>query len=395
MNGNKRVILHLVFDGVLFDRIYTRFEQMENYENRYLFGSLNNDYVIKYIKNKEKIVRTNSLEVWGGIVGNPEVDIIYLHGIWGDYLKAVDFIRKDVVVMWWCYGMEIYENCFGWPPLLPMKIYKPKTYKFIRSTWKGRSLLTNSFSYFCPNLYCISKKTLNSFLGRRDDKLKRMLSRINFAFTPLEIELEEIKKRHPFVKAKPFKLRGPIVKDSLEIHESSNSILLEHSANISNNHLDIIASFKKKNLDLKKRDIYIPLSYGDEKLAEQIKKEAKFEGAYTHFLMEALPFDEYNKMLSGCSHAVFGMIRQSGLGNINLCFRKGIKVFFFKDSILYRQFKADGYDVFSIEDELNDKTIREPLSPEQALNNYNRFYSRVGTSVGSYNEQFNRILKEQ
>lgn len=395
MNGDKKVILHLVFDGILFDRIYTRFEQMENYENRYLFGSLNNEYVIKYIKNKEKIVRTNSLEVWGGIVENPEVDIIYLHGLWGDYLKAIDYIRKGVVVMWWCYGMEIYENCFGWPPLLPMKIYKPNTYKFIRSTWKGRSLLTNSFSYHCPNLYCISKKTLNSLLGRRDDKLKRMLSRIDFAFTPLEIELEEIKKRHPFVKAKPFKISGPIVKDPLEIHESSNSILLEHSANISNNHLDIIASFKKKNLDLKKRDIYIPLSYGDEKLAEQIKKDAKFEGACIHFLMEALPFDEYNKMLSGCSHAVFGMIRQSGLGNIYLCFRKGIKVFFFKDSILYRQFKADGYDVFSIEDELNDKTIREPLSPEQALNNYNRFYSRVGTSVGSYNEQFNRILKEQ
>ena len=61
--------------------------------------------------------------------------------------------------------------------------------------------------------------------------------------------------------------------------------------------------------------------------------------------------------MSGCTHAIFGMIRQSGLGNIYLCFRKGIKVFLFKDSILYKQFKTDGYHVFSIEDELNDNSI--------------------------------------
>ena len=108
MNGNKKVILHLVFDGILFDRMYQRFEQMERYENRYLFGSLNNEYNIKYINNTEKLIRINSLDAWGKVVADPQVDIIYLHGLWGDYLKAVDYIRKDVVVMWWCYGKDIY-----------------------------------------------------------------------------------------------------------------------------------------------------------------------------------------------------------------------------------------------------------------------------------------------
>ena len=395
MNGDKIVILHLVFDGILFDRVYSRFEQMENYENRYLYGSLNQEYKIKYIKNIDKIRRTNSLEDWGKIVEDPQVDIIYLHGLWGDYLKAIDFIRKDVVVMWWCYGKEIYENCFGWPPLLPLKIYKPNTYRFVRNTWKGRSLLTNIFSYRHPNLYSSMKKGYNFMLGRKDDKLRRMLSRIDFAFTPLETELIELKKRHPYIKAKPFRLQGPVVKESMEVHKNTGNVLLEHSANISNNHLDIIAILKEKKLDFQDRNIYIPLSYGDERLAESVKKESYFKGAQVHCLTEVLPLNDYKEMVSGCTHALFGMIRQSGLGNIYMCFKKGIKVFFFKDSILYKQFKAEGYYVFTIENDLSNDAIREPLPPDQALHNYNKYYSRWDASIGSFNEQFDIILKKR
>ena len=397
MHGNKKVILHLVFDGILFDGVYQRFEEMEKYENRYLYGALNNEYNIKYIKNTEKLIRVNSLENWGGIVENPEVDIIYLHGLWYDYLKALDFIRKDVVVMWWCYGMEIYENCFGWPPLLPLRIYKPNTYKFVQSTWKGRSLLMNSFSYRYPNLFSSIKKGYNFMLGRKDDKLRRMLSRIDFAFTPLETELIELKKRHPYIKAKPFRLQfisqSHVVKESMEVHKYTGNVLLEHSANISNNHLDIIAVIKEKKLNFQDRDIFIPLSYGDERLAESVKKESYFNGAQVHCLTDILPVNDYNEMLSSCTHALFGMIRQSGLGNIYKCFKKGIKVFFFKDSILYKQFKAEGYYVFTIENDLSDDAIREPLSPDQALHNYNKYYSRWDASIVSLDEQFDIILK--
>lgn len=392
MNGQKKVILHLVFDGILFDRVYPRFEQMEHYENIYLFGSLNKDYDIKYIKNTEKILRFDSLDDWRKVVENPQVDIIYMHGLWGDYLKAIDYIQNNVVVMWWCYGMEIYENCFGQVPLLPLKIYKPLTFRFVQSQLELRSQLTNGFMYYSPYLFDALKSVYGFILGRRN-LLKQMLSRVDFVFTPLEVEYCELIKRHPYIKAKPFKLRAPFVQEPLEIHTNTGGILLEHSANLSNNHLDIIATIKKKKLNLH-NNIYIPLSYGDERLAELVKEKAIFEGAQTHCLTKALPLNEYKEMMSGCSHAIFGMIRQSGLGNIFLCFIKGIKVFFFKDSILYQQFKADGYDVFSIEDDLNEKSIREPLSSDQALNNYNRYYSRFDASIGSYDEQFEKILKE-
>lgn len=393
MNGKKKVILHFVFDGILFDRVYSRFEAMDSYENRYLLGSLNTDEEIRYVKNTEKLIRVDSLEKWGKTVSDPQVDIVYMHGLWPDYLKAIDYIRDDVIVMWWCYGMEIYENCFGLPPLMELNIYKPRTFKFLESLGGLRHKVTLNLFYRRPQIYFLLRK-IKSFWGHRPEcKLREMLSRIDYAFTPMETELEILKKLHPYIKAKPYILRGFSRKEPLVVHKDSGSILLEHSANISDNHLDIIETIKSKKIDLQERKIYVPLSYGDGRLAERVKDEAKFDGAYVHCLMETLPFNEYKELLDGCTHAIFGMIRQSGLGNIYMCFRNGIKVFLFKDSILYKQFKADGYCVYSIEEELNDLSILEPLTEKEALNNYNIFFSQK-RDLGTYQEQMDKILKE-
>lgn len=393
MNGDKKVILHIVFDGILFDRVYSQFEAMEKYENRYLLDQLGKNQKIKYIKNTEKLLIADTLEEWGEVISNPDVDIIYLHGLWQSYFKAIDYIREDVVVMWWCYGMEIYENVNRWPPLLPLKIYKPQTHKFLLRHTTVLHAINIELSYSFPRLSILLISIFNLLKGNYKNKLIQLLSRIDFAFTPLSTELNELKKRHNYIKAKPFVLRGKQEKKPLDIHNDTGCILLEHSANLTNNHLDIIAAIRKKALNLNERDIYIPLSYGEKKMAERVKNEAKFEGANVHCLMDALPFEEYSKMMNSCTHAIYGMIRQSGLGNIYLCFRKGIKVFFFKDSILYKHFKSEGYYVLSIEDDLNDASIREPLTPEQAKNNYDKFFATFDGSAGTYDQQFDKILK--
>lgn len=393
MNGDKKVILHLVFDGIFFDRVYPRFEGMEKYENRYLLDQLDKKYQFKYIKNTERILKVDNLEEWGKVISNQDVDIIYLHGLWQSYINAVDYIRENVVVMWWCYGMEIYENVHKWPPLLPLKLFKPRTYGFLMQNSTIFHALNIKLSYSFPRLYILLISIYNLLKGHRRNKFIQLLSRIDYAFTPLSTELDEIKRKYHYIKAKPFELRVLQEKKPLEIHKESGGILLEHSANVTNNHLDIIAFIKKKRLTLNRRDIFIPLSYGDKKLAECVKKEAIFAEANVHCLMDALPFNEYSEVMNGCTHSIYGMIRQSGLGNIYLCFKKGIKVFFFKDSILFKHFKKEGYHVFSIEDDLNDNSIKEPLTPEQAKNNYDLFYSKFEDTPDTYEQQFDKILK--
>lgn len=394
MNGDKRVILHITFDGIIFDQVYLKFEEMEGYENRYLLHDIGHNGSFRFIKNSQKVICVDSLKEWGGIVGDSSVDILYLHGLWPGYFKAFDYIQPGVIVMWWCYGMEIYENSLRWPPLLPLKLYKPITHRFLLKNKMGVKLLAKEISRIAPRLFILSVKATNLLKGRRINELEDVLSRIDYAFTPLDIEFEELKKRHPYIKAQPFRLGLSVDKDIVRKHNSAGSILLEHSANITNNHLDIIAAIKDKGFQLQGRDVYIPLSYGDPIIASRVQKEACFEGANVHCLMNPVPFEEYSNIISSCTHAFFGMIRQSGLGNIFICFRKGIKLFFFKDSILYKHFKNQGFYVFSIEDDLNDFNLKEPLSLEQAEYNSEKFYS-LYVSHSTYKEQFDKILEER
>ena len=328
MNGNKKVVLHITFDQIHFDQIYPRFEEMNGYENIYLFRYYKSNYEIKYIKHTEKLTCVYSKQEWGRVIHDPKVDIIFFHSLrsW----QAIDYIRPGVIVMWWCYGYEIYENVFRLPSLMRLKILKPKTYNYLLFRGGLRSKVKYVWIDQFPGLFQMLHKLYSFVLGSPEGKLKEMLSRIDYIFTPLEIELDELKKKNPFIKAKPFRLLlVKIENEPIVLHDKAGHVLLEHSANISNNHLDILAAMKEKRLSLAGRNVFIPLNYGNKRMANLIKEKACFKGADVHCLTGVLPIKEYKEMLEGCTHALFGMIRQSGIGNVYLCFRKGIKVFFF------------------------------------------------------------------
>ena len=222
-----------------------------------------------------------------------------------------------------------------------------------------------------------------------------MLSRIDYAFTPLPIELDELKRTHSYIKARPYQLRGASVQWPFEYKEKVGCVLFEHSAMLSNNHMDLLHSIRK--LHLNDRDIYFPLSYGDMYLLDYLRSSNNISAANIHILTEVVSSNEYNELMSNCSHALFGTILQSGMGNAHIMLRKGVKIFYYEDSIMYKHFKQEGYYVFSIERDLNDESIREPLTEEMALHNYNLFYKNYGKLGETYQEQFDKILgiKEQ
>lgn len=391
MDGDKKVILHIICDSIWFDKVYSKFEEMDRYVNRYLYRDIGVDKSqFEYIIHSEKIICAMSLQEWGDIVGDPKIDIIYLQGLWKGTLKAIDYIRKDAVVMWWCFGQEIYGNEYGWAPLLPVKVYKPRTFLFLLRRSKSiRSVLSKSMTWMFPHLYDLMQGWRYRFRGKRRMH-QEMLCRIDYTFTPLPFELDEMKLRHPEIKAKPYRLGGGQSRMPFEYHEKIGNILFDHSAMTNNNHFDILPIVKK--LNLRGRKVCMPLSYGNQDVADYMMKHASFRGAETQFLQEVLPKNEYLELLSNCSHAIFGTIRQSGVGNINILLRKGVKVFFFEDSVMYKHYKREGYYVFSIEKDLNDESISTLLSYEIARHNYNLFYEKNGVSNDTYQQQFDALL---
>lgn len=391
MEGSKKVILHIIHDSIWFDKVYLSFEGMDGYINRYLYRDIGIDKSsFEYINYSEKVICAQSLQEWGKIVSDPNNDIIYFQGLWKSSLKAIDYISDNAIVMWWCLGMEIYSNLYGWAPLLPVRLYKPKTFSFMLTHSKSlRLFLSKILTWKFPLIYDGIQSIRYRISGRRILH-KELLSRIDYAFTPLPIELEELKYRHSYIKAKQFELRGKSTQWPFNYQEKVGHILFDHSAMSNNNHLDLLAALRKCHLS--DRHIFFPLSYGNKDIKDYLMKHASFEGAETHFLTEVMPRQEYTDLLSNCSHALFGTIRQSGLGNTFILLRKGVKLFFFEESIVYKYCKREGYHVFSIEKDLNDESIVTPLPYDMALHNYNLFYKRRGVSDETYQQQFDRIL---
>jgi hypothetical protein len=114
-----------------------------------------------------------------------------------------------------------------------------------------------------------------------------------------------------------------------------------------------------KKLDLKDRKIICPLSYGDNDYKNHIVYKGKdlFPEAFIP-LCEFMDLQDYLKILSSCSFAVMGHIRQQAGGNIVSMLHFGAKVFFYPESPMYRFFKKEGafvYDVKDLERELNSQ----------------------------------------
>lgn len=56
------VILYILFDSGLFDKVYPRLEEIEGYENRYLFRGIHFEKSwFKFIKNSEKTICADTL----------------------------------------------------------------------------------------------------------------------------------------------------------------------------------------------------------------------------------------------------------------------------------------------------------------------------------------------
>lgn len=368
MKEGKRVILHITFDGVFFDILSKSFDALKGYENIYLINNPTGSLKFKFISNPEKVIVAHDNALIIQYLSNPNVDIIFFHGIWPDFFGYYNSIRKDVKTIWFCYGKELYETSPGYPCLIRQKLFQPLSFWFYYKGYIKRfHFLRATIGYILPFYDLLRGKT-----DRR-----RLISRMNYIQTPLRIELELLKKKSYF-HAKPFKMEGRGIEpevDRIVFHETGGSILINHSAAYTNNVIDVMHVLQKINLY--DRKLVFPIVYGFHQVKELVKKYDGFNGNETIFIEDKLPLQDYELLMASCTHAIYGTLRQQALGNIFNCFRVGVKVFLYRNSMNYKQFKRDGFVIFAIED-INLKELTSPLSKEQAIHNNKLYYSLYG-----------------
>lgn len=383
MVDDSIVILHVFQDGLIFSGVANSYDSLKGVKNLYYYFSSQKDFKLQNIKD-ERVKIISDFNEYTDYFSSPEIDVIVFHGLpnWVYYL--FNYIDDKKFVIWWAWGYDIYYKQGKYPPLIAMEeMLMPKTKRFVIENIEGSNgsiteTINNKLGKVCSIPARIIRKIINrkNLPPRTKKTQEEILERIDSFYSPLDIEYDLIRQFHPTFNAK----RNPKVKAQqafeFVMKKNPGNILVNHSLTHTDNHLDVFDYLYSVNVE-KHRKFIMPISYGIggnyNGNQEILINAAHFEPDQVVWLTKTLPFNEYKEIIDTVSHAVFGALRQQALGNIYMCLRRGVKIYLFKNSMIYKELKKSGYVCFTIEDDLNTESLSSCLSEKEAKKNYDIF----------------------
>jgi len=143
------------------------------------------------------------------------------------------------------------------------------------------------------------------------------------------------------------------------------NILVGNSGYPSNNHMTALRLLSR--LELGKRKVIVPLSYGPNRYIEEVIKGGKQILLHAFApITEFLSFDEYYKLVSGCSVCIMNHYRQQGMGNIIILLWLGARLYMRSENIAFQYLIENGAIVFPID---GDEISLDPLTEDQKEQN--------------------------
>lgn len=407
MKDGTIVILHVFIDGMNVSNMANAYDSLPNVENLYYFYAPQKEFKLTKI-NDRRVKIIHDFEEYVGYFSDPQIDVIVFSSLPYQYYYLFDYIDDSKYVVWWAWGYDIYNGQGYYPPLLPIgELYKPLTKEFMtnginmyRETWSKRMIkLFRRCMHLPVGAYNRIRKKLTpkTLLIEPQKTQDEILARINACYAPLDIECEMLKEFHPSFKAVSFPRPAGNKEFPYKYQKTAGNILVNHSLTYTVNHLDVFKALLNVNLE-KNRNYIIPVSYGIYGYngnPEILKSISGLNPGQTIWLTKLLPFDEYQKLLDTVTHAVFGMLRQQGMGNVFMCLRKGVKVYLFKDSLVYKELKKMGYVCFTIEDDLTTESLSVCLEEKDAQNNYQISKERRKNALGKCRAFLEEIVIKQ
>ncbi len=375
-------ILHILPDEKCIDFAIDTFNDVKSSLNTYI--TIDNIKPFVYIKSHAHDVQiVNKKDVLSVIIDGGYHMVVF-HTLTYDKYELIMQIPKSVKVTWISWGYDIYFSHSDVPPILSLELYKRLTKEYVKQAHKisfGKRLkrLLKQILFLKHNIE--DKKRISKLITTQ----QCVLNRIDYMSTVLPSEYDAL-RMNPYFNAEYFPFQY-VANRSPEIEwvdDKASCILLGNSATETNNHLDIINILKKRNIS---NDCILPCSYGDENYLHYLENQTNSNNQ-VHLIKNFMPRGEYKAMLRSCRVGVFGHIRQQAIGNIILCMLQGNKVFLYKDSVAYQYFSANGYLVFSIDDELSQESIQQLLTEAERMHNVTKI-----CKMFSYDDIVNKLEK--
>lgn len=149
-----------------------------------------------------------------------------------------------------------------------------------------------------------------------------------------------------------------------KIKTDKKHILIGNSSSESNNHLDAFNLIKSK--DLKGKNIYVPLNYGDKKYKDLVIEQAtSVLGDSVKPLVDFLSLGEYTLIINSCAVLIMNHKRQQAFNTIMIALANGCKVFLREENTIYKMLKQEGFVLFSIQEDIANPGAFNSLTQEQ------------------------------
>lgn len=277
------------------------------------------------IGQKENVITDNSIGSVLSIDKYLEIGrYIFIHGLnYSD--NDIAGIKKSTAerVVWCVWGHDLY-SFFGRRNIIHdflWDCYNDIKNKFAKTrAFKKKKLFRAYVAGFSGDRYYIEKKY-------------HVYGKVYDAVYPMGYYLSDIKRWEKETERKGSKIK----------------IMVGHSAFPFINHISVI----NRLACMKERiQVYLPLSYGVMDYASEVKDYAKRILGEENVVIfdEMLTPQKYFNVLQEIDAAVFDFDNQSAYGNMLVLLYLNKPLFLSKKGVMYKGFKKDGVDVWTIED---------------------------------------------
>lgn len=344
-------VLHIVCDDKFIDGPLSCFEEDGRFENQAVMIVDSPNYNYRLIKNTDRIKLLYNKMMIKDTLGANSYDAVIFYSL-PDY-HIFKYIPQDKIVIWWTWGFDLY----GSRRFIDIPMLKPRTQEYLNK--RNSSILSKIKT-------CINK--IPAVRLFRDGNRDKAVNRIDY-FQPVIHTEYEMMQKYPGFKAKEFYYPRAHTFGSMvdgEVPPHGSNIIINHSATYPCNHLDVWSDIK----DFIPSDstVYFPINYGRVEYADYLSKVLTTKDVNIVLLKEFMPREEYFKLVDSCSYAVYGVLRQAAMGNIYHCLATGMKLFLYKDSLVYKYLTDLGCVVFAIE-HIDKNSFLVPLTAEQISTN--------------------------
>ena len=366
--------LHIVRDDKFTEATIKGFNNNPQIASKYIIFKKRDKF--KYLKENQRVIVFEDKKNFIREIESDSYDVLFFHSLPPTSYWMIKYIPSDKVVIWWAWGYDIYGGLFGTRLFIQLDTLKEQT-MILSKQIKVKRL----FKEFVGKLW------ISFLFSIYHDKI---VKRIDYFEPVRDMDFQLMCEQVPGFSAKEFYHyfssygNKPFLNRSLLKHQS---ILIGNSASLIGNHVDVWEAIKGElPQDVK---VIMPLSYGDKDYAQKVKAKISTSSIKIEILDSFLPRDEYFALVDNCAYAFFGSIRQHAMGNIYHALNNDIKVFLYKDSVMYNYLIKMGFVVYAIED-VNLNCFC-PITEEEHLQNMIAFEKENKYRKEKYNEAMEEI----